>query len=148
MGVGLVRSLQPPDILWVRWRVYKSIANTSKGVLFLPLSDVYDRSFLYLLYTLVKLNYTKALSNQASSLALDWILLLRRPRILASLCGSATTFHLNPKRKQPWIYTRTDAEAPVLWPSDAKSQLIGKDPDSGKDCRQKERRAAEDEMVR
>ena len=71
MGVDLVRTLRPPDILWVRWRVYKSIANTSKGVLFLPLSDVYDRSFLYLLYTLVKLNYTKALSNQASSLALD-----------------------------------------------------------------------------
>ena len=92
MGVGLVRSLQPPDILWVRWRVYKSIANTSKGVLFLPLSDVYDRSFLYLLYTLVKLNYTKALSNQASSLAPDWIPLLQRPRIPASFPGSATTF--------------------------------------------------------
>ena len=28
---------------------------------------------------------------------------------------------------------RTDAEAPVLWPSDGKSQLIGKDPDAGKD---------------
>ena len=30
MGVGLVRSLQPPDILWIHWRVYNSIANTSK----------------------------------------------------------------------------------------------------------------------
>ena len=40
------------------------------------------------------------------------------------------------------------AEAPIFWLPDAKSQLIGKDPDSGKDCRQKERRAAEDEMVR
>ena len=68
MGVGLVRSLKPSDILW---RVYNSIANTSKGVLFLPTSDVYVRSFLYLLYTLIKLYYTKALSNQASSLALD-----------------------------------------------------------------------------
>ena len=47
------------------------MANTSKGVLFLPLSDAYVRSFLYLLYTLIKLDYTKALSNQASSLALD-----------------------------------------------------------------------------
>ena len=28
---------------------------------------------------------------------------------------------------------RTDAEAPILWPPDAKSQLIGKDPDAGKD---------------
>ena len=71
MGVGLVRSLQPPDILWIQWRVYNFIANTSKWVLFLPPSDAYVRSFLYLLYTLIKLYYTKALSDQASSLALD-----------------------------------------------------------------------------
>ena len=71
MGVGLVRSLQHPDILWVHWRVYNFIVNTSKRVLFLPPSDAYVRSFLSLLYTLIKLYYTKALSNQASSLALD-----------------------------------------------------------------------------
>ena len=34
---------------------------------------------------------------------------------------------------------RTDAKAPIFWPSDAKSQLIGKDPDAGKDIRQKEK---------
>ena len=71
MGVGLVRSLQPPDILWIHWRVYNFIVNTSRRVLFLPPSDAYVRSFLYLLYTLIKLYYTKALSDQASSLALD-----------------------------------------------------------------------------
>ena len=71
MGVGLLRSLQPPDILWIHWRVYKLIANTNKRVLFLLPSDAYVRSFLYLLYTLIKLYYTKALSDQASSLALD-----------------------------------------------------------------------------
>ena len=71
MGVGLVRSLKPPDILWIHWRVYNSIADTSKGVLFLPPSDVYVRSFLYLLYTLIKLYYTKGLGDQASSLAPD-----------------------------------------------------------------------------
>ena len=71
MGVDLVRSLQPPDILWIHWRVYNFIANTSKRLLFLPSSDASVRSFLYLLYTLIKLYYTKALSNQASSLALD-----------------------------------------------------------------------------
>ena len=69
MGVGLVGSLQPPDILWIHWRVYNFIADTSKQVLFLPPSDAYVRSFL--LYTLIKLYYTKALSDQASSLALD-----------------------------------------------------------------------------
>ena len=83
MGVGLVRSLQHPDILWIYWRVYNFIANTNKRVLFLPSSDAYVRSFLYLLYTLIKLYYTKALSDQASSLAPDWILLLRGPRIPA-----------------------------------------------------------------
>ena len=47
------------------------------------------------------------------------------------------------------VIGRTDdeAEAPILWPPEAKSQLIGKDP-AGKDWRQKEKRAAEDEMVR
>ena len=54
------------------------------------------------------------------------------------------------KGNQPWIFNgRTDAEAeaPVLWPPDVKSQLIRKDLDAGKDWRQKEKRATEDEMV-
>ena len=68
--------------------------NTSKQVLFLPPSDAYVSSFLNLLYTLMKLYYTKSLSDQASSQAPGWILLLWRSRILASLHGSATTFHL------------------------------------------------------
>ena len=71
MGVGLVRSLQPPDILLIHWRVYNSIANTSKEVIFLPPSDVYIRSFLCLFHPLIKLYYTKALSDQASPLAPD-----------------------------------------------------------------------------
>ena len=41
----------------------------------------------------------------------------------------------------------TDAEAPILWPPDAKNQLIGKDPDAGKDGGQEEKRATKDEMV-
>ena len=56
---------------------------------------------------------------------------------------------VNPKGNQPWIFIRrTDAEveAPVLWPPDAKSQLIGKDPDAGKDWGQ-EKGVTEDEMV-
>ena len=40
------------------------------------------------------------------------------------------------------------AEGPILWPPDVKSGLIGKDPDAGKDQRQKEKRGTEDEMVR
>ena len=52
-------------------RLYNIQLKTSRGVLFLPPSDAYVRSFLYLLYTLIKLYYTKALSNQALSLAPD-----------------------------------------------------------------------------
>ena len=58
---------------------------------------------------------------------------------------------VNPKEKQPWIFIgRTDAEAEalILWPPDVKSWLTEKDPDAGKDRRQKEKREAEDEMVR
>ena len=55
----------------------------------------------------------------------------------------------NPKDNQPWILIgRTVDEALILWPPDAKSRLIGKDPDAGKDWRQKEEGAAEDEMIR
>ena len=57
---------------------------------------------------------------------------------------------VNPKGNQCWIFTgRTDteAEAPILWPPDAKSRLIGKDPDAEKDWRQEEKGMAEDEMV-
>ena len=47
---------------------------------------------------------------------------------------------VNPKRNQPWIFIgRTDAEAPILWPPDAKSWLIKKDPDAGKDWRWEEK---------
>ena len=51
---------------------------------------------------------------------------------------------VHPKGNQPWIFfgsTDAEAEAPILWPPDAKSQLIRKDPDAGRDWRQ------EDEMV-
>ena len=54
------------------------------------------------------------------------------------------------KGDQSWVFIgRTDAkaEAPTLWPPDAKSRLIGKDPDAGKNWRQEEKGTTEDEMV-
>ena len=69
-------------------------------------------------------------------------------KTLESPTDSKEVKPVHPKRNQPWIFIgRTDAEAPILWPPDAKSQLIGKDPDAGKDWRQKEKRVTEDEMV-
>ena len=57
---------------------------------------------------------------------------------------------VNPKGNQSWVFIgKTDAEAetPILRPPDGKNWLIGKDSDSGKDWRQKEKGMAEDEMV-
>ena len=48
---------------------------------------------------------------------------------------------------QQWIFIgKTDAEAPIFWPLDEKSQLIGKNPDAGKDWGQEEKGVTEDEM--
>ena len=55
---------------------------------------------------------------------------------------------VNSKRNPSWIFIgRTVAEAPILWPPDAKSQLIRKGPDAGKDWRQEEKGMIEDEMA-
>ena len=43
--------------------------------------------------------------------------------------------------------TDAEAEAPVLWPPDSKSRLIGKDPDAEKGLRQEEKGTTEDELV-
>ena len=66
------------------------------------------------------------------------------------MCSDQGDQIVNPKGNQSWIFIgRTDAEAeeaPIPWPPDAKSQLIRKDPDAGKDLRQ-EKRVIENEMV-
>ena len=57
---------------------------------------------------------------------------------------------VHPKGNQSWVFIgRTDieAETPILWPPDAESWLIWKDPDAGKDWRQEEKGMTEDEMV-
>ena len=56
---------------------------------------------------------------------------------------------VNPKGNHPWIFigsTNSKAEAPILWPPDAKSRFTGKDPDAGKDWGQEEG-VTEDKMV-
>ena len=56
---------------------------------------------------------------------------------------------VNPKGNQLWIFTgSTDAEAPIIWPHDAKSWLTEKAPDARKTWRQQEEGVVEDEMVR
>ena len=55
-------------------------------------------------------------------------------KTLESPLDRKETQPVHPKGSQPLIFIgRTDVEAPILWSSDAKSQLTGKDRDAGKD---------------
>ena len=104
-GVLWFMGLQRVEHDWVTELNWK----TSRGALFLPPSDVYVRSFLYLFYTLINIYCKKALSDEASSLALDWILLLQMPRIPASFmvqlqCFSFILFRPRPQRQEQPIW--------------------------------------------
>jgi len=75
-----------------------------------------------------------------------WRRLLRVPWT-ARRSNQSNLKEINPEY---WILigrTEAEAEAPILWPPDAKSRLIRKDPDAGNDWRQKEKGMTEDEMV-
>ena len=77
-----------------------------------------------------------------------WIVVLEKT--LRSLLDCKEMKPVNSKGNQPWIFIgRTDAEpeAPILLPPDAKSQLSWKDPDAGKEWRQKEKVMTEGEIV-
>ena len=70
--------------------------------------------------------------------------------ILESPLDSKETKPVNPKGNQHWLFigrTDAEAEAPVLWPPNVESQLTEKDSDAGKDWKQEEKGATEDEMV-
>ena len=57
---------------------------------------------------------------------------------------------IHPKGNQSWIFigrTGAEAEAPILWPPDAKSWLTGKDSDAGRDWGQEEKGTTKDEMA-
>ena len=69
-------------------------------------------------------------------------------KILESPLDSKEIKSVNSKGNQLWIFIgRTDAEAPILWPPDAKSRLVGKDSDAGRDWGQEEKGMTEDEMA-
>ena len=78
-----------------------------------------------------------------------WTVVLEKT--LESPLDSKEIKPVNSKGNQLLIFIgRTDAEAkaPIFWPPGAKSRLIGKDPDGGKDWRQEEKGTTEDEMAR
>ena len=77
-----------------------------------------------------------------------WTVVLEKT--LESLLDCKEIQLVHPKGDQSWVFIgRTDAKAetPVLWPPEAKSWLIGKDSDDGRDWGQEEKGMTEDEMV-
>ena len=77
-----------------------------------------------------------------------WIVVLEKT--LESPLDSKEIKPVNHKGDQHWIFIRrtdAEAEAPILWPPDAKNRLLGKDLDAGKDWRREEKGTAEDEIV-
>ena len=79
---------------------------------------------------------------------LNWTVVLEKT--LESLLDCKEIQPVHPKGNESWTFTgRTDAEAeaPILWPPDAKNWLIWKDPDAGKDWRWEGKGMTENEMV-
>ena len=71
-------------------------------------------------------------------------------KTLESPLGCKEIKPVHPKGDQRWIFigrAYSEVETPILWPLDAKSQVIGKDPDAGKDWGQEEKGTTEDEMI-
>ena len=100
----------------------------------------------------LKLRLKQILSNRTKWKLywLRWFWTVILEKTLESLLDCKEIKPANPKGNQHWIFigrTDAEAEAPVLGPPDAKSWLIGKDPEAGKDWGQQEKGTTEDEMV-
>ena len=86
--------------------------------------------------------------NKAECQRMDAFELRCWRRLLRARCKKIKP--VNPKGSWPWIVigkTDAEAESAILWPPDEKSQLIGKDPDAGKDWGQEEKWVVDDEVV-
>jgi len=90
------------------------------------------------------------LDHKEGCMPKNWSFSTVLEKALESLLDTKEIKLVNPKGNQFWIFIgRTDFEAETLmfWPLDVKSRLIGKDPDAGKDRRQKEKGVVEEEIV-
>ena len=119
--------------------IYKCIYIANKG----PSSQGYGFSSSHV--SMWELDYKK---SWAPKNWWFWTVVLEKTLESPLDCKEIQPVH--PKENQSWIFIgRTDAKTKTLifWPPDAKSWLIGKDPDTGKDWRQEEKGMIEDEMV-
>ena len=88
--------------------------------------------------------------KKAECWRIDVLELQHFEKTLESLLDCRQIKLVNPKGNQPWIFigrTDAEAEAPILWPPDAKSQLVGKDSDAEKGWRQEEKGMTENKLV-
>ena len=106
------------------------------------------------------MNILWLLCSPCPSLKLSFFLIYKREELMLLNCGVGEDSWeslglqgdqpVHPIGDQSWVFigrTDVEAEAPTLWPPDAKSWLIGKDPDDGKDRGQEEKGTTEDLMA-
>ena len=111
--------------------IYNQVINTDKGLS--SQSYAFSSSHIWMW----ELDHKKA---EHRGIDAFWTMVL--DKTLESPLDCKEIKPVNHKGNQSWIFTgRTDTEAkaPILWPPDAKNGFIGKDPDAGKNWRQKER---------
>ena len=95
--------------------------------------------------------YSWVLDHKEGWVQKNWYFWIVLEKTLESSLECKEIKLVHPKGNQSWICIgRTDAEAkaPIFWPPDVKSQITGKDSDTGKNWGQEEKQAAEDDMVR
>ena len=130
----MISSLQESDYNLVCWK-----AKTLPTKVYIVKAMVFPRVWLWELH------------HKEGRTSKNWCLqTVVLEKTLESPLDCKEIYPVNPKGNQSWIFigrTDAEAEAPILWPPDAKNWLIRKDPDAGKDWRQEEKGTVEDEMV-
>ena len=125
--------------------ITESLSHTTETNTFLQYKNV----ILYITAITLSIKKKEAFipnSINSSALWCFWTMVLEKT--LESLLDFKEIKPVNPKGNQSWIFIgKTDADTPILWLLDRKSQLIGKDTDAGQDGGQEEKGEAEDEMV-
>ena len=100
-----------------------------------PWKESYDKPREHIKKAQTSLCWHKELDHKEGSVLKNWCLHTVLEQTLESHLDSKEIKPVNPKGYQPWIIsgrTVAKAEVPLLWPPDAKSQLIGKHPEAGK----------------
>ena len=101
-------------------------------------------------FSVVMYGYESWTIKKAECWRIDAFELIVSEKTLESSLDCKEIKPVSPKGNQFWVFlrmTNAKAEAPILWPPDANSWLIRKDPVAGKDWRQEEKGTTEDEMV-